>query len=360
MRELISTKEVAKKLNKTQRQVNRLIQAGKIQRVEGAMTEAGGSLVIWLEEYIDKFGSKEKDTRPRVEVGHQPYKDDWYRWAENGWISKRPLAEATLFKYNRALTVFFIKYSQVNVGTLQLALEQYRTDQYGARHDVYSALTSFAKYLVKNNMENEAILNEFKKYRPERVGEPSRVVCDEGEIEQIFNHINNYPRYSAYSRLLNRLIVNLLLHTGIRVSEAANIKMKDIDLKGGQIFIFRGKGAKDRIVGISNQLQHVLKEYLEKRLDTESPYLLINPQGRHLVKIQIQKRIQKISEQAGVEITAHGLRRTYATLCSKAGMPVEYISKSLGHSNLAVTELYLMTSQKAVVERMKQIELPSG
>ncbi len=358
MRELITTKEVAKRLNRSQRQVNRLINAGKIKRVEGVLSNRGGTLILWMEQYLNEFGQGEQTEQKPTGNDHRLYFDEWYRWAKNGWISKRPLSENTLNKYRNSLKRFFAKYYQVNPDTLKLMLEEYSIHQYGSRHDVYSGVSSFAKFLVKNDLADPSLLSEIKKYRPERLGEPKRTVLTEEDVKKLFNFIDTYPHLPKYSRLLNHTLVSLFLYTGLRVSEVANLTLDNIDLTNGVLQVIKGKGNKNRAVGMPEPLIQSLTNYLKQRPDTELNSLFINCKKKQLKTRQIQLRVQRLSEKAGINITAHGFRRTYATLCSKVGMPVEYISKSLGHADLSTTERYLMTTQQQVVERMRTLQLP--
>ena len=78
----------------------------------------------------------------------------------------------------------------------------------------------------------------------------------------------------------NRLIIEMALSTGLRVSELANLKVKDIHIRKGQnsLTVTNGKGGKDRVVGFNNKLKTLIQEYLEYR-DSNSPYLFPSERG---------------------------------------------------------------------------------
>jgi len=63
--------------------------------------------------------------------------------------------------------------------------------------------------------------------------------------------------------------------------------------------------------------------------------------------------IKKLSSLSGIAITAHGLRRTFATLNAEQGKPLHLIQLALGHSDIRTTQEYLMSDQEAVIEAMK-------
>ena len=69
--------------------------------------------------------------------------------------------------------------------------------------------------------------------------------------------------------------------------------------------------------------------------------------------VNIARIVKRISERAGLEVTPHGLRRTFATLNAEKGRPIHLIQKALGHANITTTQGYLMSDQEAVIEAMQ-------
>ena len=162
-----------------------------------------------------------------------------------------------------------------------------------------------------------------------------------------------------------KAIFEVLLSTGARVSEIANIKMNEISKN--QILV-HGKGQKDRIVYLNAKEKIALEKYIEKRKD-KSEYLFpagiknVNSSGSaktHLwwldVKnINVDKAIDRGSIEAmirrrgrkvGVTAYPHKFRRTCATFALRNGMQIEQVSKMLGHENVGTTQIYLDMTEK--------------
>lgn len=165
---------------------------------------------------------------------------------------------------------------------------------------------------------------------------------------------------------LETAIVEVLLSTGCRVSELCGIRIDDIEQ--GKCIV-HGKGNKDRIVYFTAKAELAIKKLLEERKDT-NPYLF--PAGVNLGenlehekraspdwykypeligegmrdKGAIESTVRKIGKRAGVEnVHPHRFRRTSATLALRRGMPIELVSKMLGHEQLTTTQLYLDLSE---------------
>ncbi|EGT3614884.1 hypothetical protein FHH43_01345 [Clostridium perfringens] len=137
-------------------------------------------------------------------------------------------------------------------------------------------------------------------------------------------------------------IVEVLLSTGVRIDELVNIKLKDISSDLSEISVV-GKGNKQRYVYLNASSVIRIKDYLySKKCESEflfskeiSPYT--NMKSDHVRAI-----IKEIGERANVEKThPHRFRRTFATVARKRGMPIEEISKILGHEDLSTTQIYL-------------------
>lgn len=119
-------------------------------------------------------------------------------------------------------------------------------------------------------------------------------------------------------------------------------------MKSGEV---HGKGGKDRKIGISKVLLSYLKPYHLAR-PAGFTYFLLAP-GVPYDKRLLQKHVKAIADRLFVDVTCHGLRRTFATLAAGQGKSVNYIRIALGHSNLATTQAYLRTSETEVIEAMK-------
>lgn len=139
-----------------------------------------------------------------------------------------------------------------------------------------------------------------------------------------------------------RTFLTLLYATGMRFSEAANLRINDIDSKRMQIRILHGKGNKQRQVPLSPRLLSELRSYWKQYKPVS---LLFH--GRTPEKIYcdttIQLVIKESSRKAGIhkDVTPHTLRHSYATGLLEAGVDLLMISRLLGHASFATTMVYL-------------------
>lgn len=139
-------------------------------------------------------------------------------------------------------------------------------------------------------------------------------------------------------------IIELLLSTGVRVSELVGIKLNEI--QGNRILV-HGKGRKDRYVYMNAKAEFALRRYMPKRKDESSPYLFPGDEDGHIGKGTIEARMRELARLAGVEkANPHKFRRTCATMALRRGMPIEQVSKMLGHEEISTTQIYLDLSER--------------
>lgn len=177
----------------------------------------------------------------------------------------------------------------------------------------------------------------------------------------------------------DHLIVHLLYKTGLRVHELTSLKIEHIDFENRQIMVVSGKGDKDRFVDIDDELVEELEEYVEDR-DTgvvlQSTHRRGSEKGREVVRqgyrmesgkvigknvktIHLEPRqmsdrtisrvIKDLADKAGItkakRVTPHTLRHTFACHSLMAGVSLTSIQKSMGHTNLATTQVYMEAIQ---------------
>ena len=145
-------------------------------------------------------------------------------------------------------------------------------------------------------------------------------------------------------------VIETLYSTGCRVSELAGLKKQDIDWRELTVHLF-GKGKKHRFAFLNAKAEVALKKYLDSRHD-DSEYIFVSVKTPHkpLHKDGIEKIIRDISKRAtiGRNVTPHILRHTTATIALHNGMPIEAISKLLGHESIDTTMIYAKSSLEDV------------
>lgn len=147
---------------------------------------------------------------------------------------------------------------------------------------------------------------------------------------------------SACRTIRDKAILEFLYSTGCRVSELIGVKKSDIDWHDNTVHLF-GKGRKHRTGYLNAKAEVAIKDYLSSRSD-RNEYLFVSERAPHdkITKNSIESVIRIIADRSriGKRITPHVIRHTTATQAINSGMPVEDISKLLGHASVATTMIY--------------------
>lgn len=171
-------------------------------------------------------------------------------------------------------------------------------------------------------------------------------------------------------QLRDKAILELLFSTGLRVSELANLKITDINLKREE-FSVRGKGSKVRVVFLSAQAKHWLEQYLAARHDV-SPYMFVAldraKQGRKdgdaapLTSRSIERIIEHYARAVGImkKITPHTLRHSFATDLLRNGADIRSVQSMLGHSSITTTQIYTHVTDQRLKEVYKEFHSTSS
>ncbi|MFC1928455.1 tyrosine-type recombinase/integrase [Chloroflexota bacterium] len=138
------------------------------------------------------------------------------------------------------------------------------------------------------------------------------------------------------------LLIDLAIHTGLRRSELANLRVGDIDVERRVLVVRHGKGAKDRIIPLSEITTDKLVEYIKNK-DEDNSLLGLTPAS-------ISGKIRAFANKAGVDIHTHSLRDYFATSLSEKGATIREIQSLLGHANLTHTERYTLHTDKHLRE----------
>lgn len=153
----------------------------------------------------------------------------------------------------------------------------------------------------------------------------------------------------ACRKPMERLLVEFLYSSGVRVSEAAALDWDDIDWDSKRIIVREGKGGKSRIVPVSTRAMLLLREYRKRRID-ENPWVFQSQFKQRMSKATIEHHIRKLGERAGLKdrLTPHRLRHSLATHLLAAGTPIDVVRKLLGHTSIATTQIYARTQLEQV------------
>ncbi|GAF80145.1 unnamed protein product, partial [marine sediment metagenome] len=194
-----------------------------------------------------------------------------------------------------------------------------------------SAIKFFYLEVLKND-----IFHGVKHPKPEK---KLPVVLTKDEIKRMIDITKNKK---------HRLLIEILYSTGLRVSEAVNMRVKDINLEEKIAFVKYGKGKKERFVKLSNRFITHLNSYLKKKKGT----YIFSYKGKPLSTRQAQRIIKKAALNAEItkKVFCHALRSSFATHLLDSGADIRLIQELLGHSNLATTERYTKVSKERLME----------
>jgi len=194
-----------------------------------------------------------------------------------------------------------------------------------------NSIKSFFKFLQTEKLitENPAIQVEHPKYEIK----PPRILT-KIEYKALRDTCKTDTRVAS--------IVELLLQTGMRISEVAAIEIEDIDLEKNSINIKAYESHDSRVVPINNAVKETLKSYLKERPKGGVKNVFITKTGNPFLVRNIRSSIDRYFRLAGIDnAKVNDLRHTFIAHQLAQGTPLVYISKLAGHKRLSTTEKYL-------------------
>lgn len=269
---------------------------------------------------------------------------------------QRNYSEETIHSYNIDIEEFLnyinseaIKFNMVDYDTVRLWLMYLdnKKDKSTTVSRKISALRGFYKYLINNKiMEN----NPFSLVSlPKKERHLPRFFYY-NELEEMFQ----VPKLNTPLGQRDRLILEMLYATGVRVSELVNIKLSDISKEEIKVL---GKGNKERFVEFGDYAESILELYLNegyKKLNVKNvEYLFLNSRGEQLTTRGVRYILDKIIRQTTIDkkISPHMLRHSFATHLLNEGCDLLTVQELLGHESLSATSIYTHVTN----DRLKEV-----
>lgn len=233
---------------------------------------------------------------------------------------------------------------------------------------------------LKNNLNKSLInqikaedINAFKDHLSEKNYTAKSISRKINSIKSFFNFVQSqgvigaspaqtvtHPKYEVKPpRILSKMeyralrdacredsrifaIVEILLQTGIRISELANLKINDIDLKENKAVIVAHESHPERTIPFNQVSKEALEKYLKDRPKTEIQTIFITKTGNPFLIRNIRSSLDRYFKLAGIDnVKVNDLRHTFIAHQLSSGSPLVYISKLVGHKRLSTTEKYL-------------------
>ena len=205
-----------------------------------------------------------------------------------------------------------------------------------SKRRLISAVRGFYKFLmfdghIKNNPAEDLVAPQKGVYLPR--------FLNQSEIEMLLS----VPDTSTEIGLRDRAILELMYASGLRVSEAANVRINDIDLDGG-ILTTTGKGSKTRRVPVGASAIEWIRSYLavrRRKENIEINNMFVNAAGSPIDRQVIYVSITQYAERCGLTgVSPHTLRHSFATHLIQNNADIRSVQQMLGHADISTTQIY--------------------
>lgn len=197
-----------------------------------------------------------------------------------------------------------------------------------------SASRSFVKWLCRADLLDYDPGEELKGPRLP-VSLPRALSYEDTEIL-----LSKGPKNGKYF-IRDRLILELMYGSGLRVSELIGLNLEDIDF-AERILRIRGKGGKERIVPFGMPVRELVEEWLSARSITEGPLFASGKGAERLTVRTVHRVVMRAAARTGLYgISPHTLRHCFATHMLERGAPLRVVQEMLGHESIATTQRYL-------------------
>lgn len=207
-----------------------------------------------------------------------------------------------------------------------------------------SALKTYYKYLLKHQLAEK---NPMLKVSSPKVSKKLPVFVTEDKMSEMLNDFENH--LTAEDSLAEDLL-STLYHTGMRLSELISLKKSDVNISQMTIKVL-GKGNKERIIPMTNDLTQIVSKYLSLSIDSE--FLYNTKKGEQLYPKFVYRSVNQLLNKYTTikKKSPHILRHSIATHLLENGSELNAIKEILGHANLSATQIYTHNS----IERLKKI-----
>lgn len=165
-----------------------------------------------------------------------------------------------------------------------------------------------------------------------------------------FNQLLALRSRRSVSGIRDRALLTVLYRAGLRLQEALDLVSRDIDLDAGSINVRRGKGGRQRIVGLDPGAAAIVEQWLARRRalglnGQQTVFCLITTGklGEPMDQSHARHMLKRLASRAGIEkrVHPHCLRHSMASDMLREGIPLNVIQQQLGHSSIATTDRYL-------------------
>lgn len=262
-------------------------------------------------------------------------------------MKRRNVSPNTVKHYLNSLKLFVLWLDEPIEKVTYRKIDEYMDELLGKRlkpktvNCYLNSICQFYHYLCEE--EGIRIVNPVKKPNIMKLPRGLPKHLRDEHIEILFKNLKGRRDQAMFT---------LMLRCGLRVEEVAHLSLSNIDLKRRMLLIQDGKGAKDRIVYLSNDALHALLQYLRVRPANKVRKVFLVEKGpltgQPLSIRGIQKRMEYYARKTNLRISCHHLRHTMATQMLNADADLSTIQDLLGHNSIRTTQRYCRVSNLKV------------
>ena len=271
---------------------------------------------------------------------------------------ERGLSENSIFSYSYDLKKFqayLIRHKkdflEVKSEDITLFLKEQKRKKISSRSlaRAVAALRQFYRFLRE---EKQVSVNPAEKIQTPEVKKSLPDYLTLEEINELFATIREDDPYE----LRDKSIFELLYSSGLRISEACNLRMDDVDLEN-MFLTIRGKGGRERLVPFGEKSLNILRKYLENARDDIlknrfSDYLFISKKGDFLNRKSVWRLLKKYLSRTTItkDITPHTFRHSFATHLIENNADLKSVQELLGHIDISTTQIYTHLASRTLKE----------
>lgn len=265
-------------------------------------------------------------------------------------------SERTIESYRTDLKTFFklvnMKYNVIQKDDIYGYIEKIKgMYKYNSTQRKISSLKSFYKFLYTNRYIQKDPTNTVRSMKKQK-----RLpdILDEDELKRLIDTYNHEAK-----NVRDRIILELLIATGARISEIINLEIKDVEDSEYKFIRVLGKGSKYRYIPIYKKMGEILKEYIYKEremlLNGKRDFKVFPKTTRQGFYISLVKHAKMCNIQKHVH--PHMIRHTVATILLKNGADIRTVQEILGHAGITTTEIYTHIEKSKLKSIYDRIQL---
>lgn len=253
--------------------------------------------------------------------------------------------KASYYRKAKEITEYFGKpMKQVKVQELRDYLLKYLREERGLTEKSVNYYNNVIRFIYDVVIDEPINKRQLPLYKGKR---RLPKILSEEELNVFFNVCENY---------MYKTIFMMIYGSGLRISEATNIRIEDIDSKKMRLFVRNGKGERERYTVLPKASLEMLREcYRRYKPNHPEGYMFLNREGNPLKVERLRVFFRRYRRKAGIseEFIVHSLRHSFATRLVKEGVPLVQVKELLGHSCIRSTMTYVH-----VANNMQQVDSP--